>query len=80
MSSCYVIVVEIPTGVSVAEAKEFCTDALETWGGQLHPEDPLFNSGKVHGIKRVPTASNYWVTNDRVIGARRVSGKVQDEG
>ena len=34
--------VELP--VEYAEVKEFIKDALEAWGGQFHPNEPLFGS------------------------------------
>ena len=33
-----------PAGVSEAELAQFIKDALSSWGGQFHPEDPLFHS------------------------------------
>lgn len=33
-----------PTGASVEAVAEFVIDALSSWGGQFHPEDPLFHS------------------------------------
>lgn len=33
-----------PRGASDADVREFIIAALETWGGQRHPSDPLFHS------------------------------------
>lgn len=41
-----------------AELRQFIKDALETWGGQGHPDDPLFSSlgqVSVHRIVKVKT-------------------------
>ncbi len=34
----------VPRGVPAAELRAFICDALETWGGQRHPDDPVFCS------------------------------------
>lgn len=34
----------IPPGATRDEVGEFVADALESWGGQFHPNDPLFHS------------------------------------
>lgn len=41
--------------VSLARVKGFIIDALEDWGGQLHPDDELF--GSLEGVKVVRTLS-----------------------
>jgi hypothetical protein len=33
-----------PLDTTVEEIAEFINDALTSWGGQKHPEDPLFGS------------------------------------
>lgn len=33
-----------PEGTDEAMLAEFINDALSSWGGQFHPEDPLFHS------------------------------------
>lgn len=38
----YQIALRRPKGVTVAELKAYIKDAVENWGGQKHPEDPLF--------------------------------------
>lgn len=38
----------MPQGADKSTIAEFVVDALESWGGQLHPEDPLFGSLRGH--------------------------------
>jgi hypothetical protein len=46
-----VIVFDLPTrGVAANEIAGFICDALETWGGQFHPDDELFNSLSVKSV------------------------------
>lgn len=33
-----------PVGTTREDIAEFVMDALSSWGGQFHPEDPLFES------------------------------------
>lgn len=40
-----------PDGVSDAELAGFIWDALESWGGSFHPEDPLFHSLELEHIQ-----------------------------
>jgi hypothetical protein len=40
----------IPEGASRRDVKDFIIDALEGWGGQLHPDDPLFESLSVKSL------------------------------
>lgn len=44
------IIVEVPQGATVDDVVIFAVDALTSWGGQLHPDDPLFHSLKVKSI------------------------------
>ncbi len=39
--------------VTLMNLKHFAQDALETWGGQFHPDDPLFESMKVRDINTI---------------------------
>lgn len=39
-----VIDFEKPKNVSHSELRAFIIDTLEAWGGQKHPDDPLFGS------------------------------------
>lgn len=38
------------SGATRDEIEEFVRDALSTWGGQRHPDDPLFSSFDVATI------------------------------
>lgn len=40
----------VERGVTMADLKAFAQDAVETWGGQRHPDDPLFGSMDVTAI------------------------------
>lgn len=44
------ITVKIPPGADADDTAQFAIDALSSWGGQLHPEDPLFDSLTVVAI------------------------------
>lgn len=41
---------EWPSGASENDVAGFIIDALETWGGQRHPDDPLFSSLRIDGV------------------------------
>jgi hypothetical protein len=41
--------------ISFEAVKYFIEDALETWGGQRHPDDPLFGSLKNVSVKKIPS-------------------------
>lgn len=41
-----IIELRYPDSVSLAEIKDYAQDALETWGGQRHPEDHLYYTTK----------------------------------
>ena len=47
-----------PHGTNRDEIAQFIRDALSSWGGGFHPEDPLFHSltltGLLVGNKRYP--------------------------
>jgi hypothetical protein len=43
----YFLVIEQPDTVSDTRMKEHIEDATSSWGGQLHPDDPLFDKLKV---------------------------------
>lgn len=38
----------MPQGADKNDIAEFVVDALESWGGQRHPNDPLFSSLRGH--------------------------------
>jgi ABC-type enterochelin transport system substrate-binding protein len=47
MTVYYVLMtVEAPASVDKAELTEYIEDALDSWGGQRHPDDHLFNGVK----------------------------------
>ncbi len=35
---------KLPRTVTLGILRTFIIDALESWGGQFHPDDPLFDS------------------------------------
>jgi hypothetical protein len=38
------IVGTVNKGVTTNDVEKFAVDAVSTWGGQRHPDDPLFDS------------------------------------
>ena len=36
------IILQVPWGATITDAKEYAKAALEHWGGGFHPEDPFF--------------------------------------
>lgn len=46
-----IIELEYPDSVSLPEIREYAKDALESWGGQRHPDDHLFYQTKVKKMK-----------------------------
>lgn len=49
-----VVTAEVQNEVTIADFKEYVEDAVSTWGGQFHPDDPLFitNIDKVKVVSR----------------------------
>ena len=47
------VLVEVPPGVYVDEAKEYIRDELRAAGGQRRPEDPLFHGMEVLEVRSV---------------------------
>lgn len=41
---------KVPPGIDDAELASFVADALESWGGQFHPDDPLFDSLNIQAV------------------------------
>jgi len=39
----FIVGVKIPDGVGTREMQEYIREAVQTWKGQKHPEDPLFD-------------------------------------
>lgn len=44
---------EVNEAVELSYVREFIIDALESWGGQRHPDDPLFGSLEKVSVKRL---------------------------
>ena len=42
MKKTYTVTLNQPDDVSDAEMKEYIDEAVSSWGGQYHPESPLF--------------------------------------
>ena len=49
------LVVEVPEGCLVENAKKYIREELAAAGGQFHPDDPLFHGvqvvGEIHSIR-----------------------------
>ena len=52
MKETYIITVKRPTGATVGATKAFIRDALESYGGQFDPDDPLFYSLAVFNVTK----------------------------
>jgi len=50
---------KLPPGTDKDTIAEFIIDALESWGGQFHPQDPLFGSLRGHMTKIVVNHKDY---------------------
>lgn len=50
---------KLPQGSNKDDVAQFVIDALESWGGQFHPEDPLFGSLRGHMTKIVVNHKDY---------------------
>lgn len=48
------IAFDVPSSVSRSELREYLKDAIESWGGQRHPYDHLFNTIKNTTVKFTP--------------------------
>lgn len=55
----YEIVLDRPDDVTVREMNKYIKEAVTSWGGQFHPDDPLFtaNWGGIKSVKRLTPAS-----------------------
>jgi hypothetical protein len=49
----------IPPGSDRASVAQFVSDALESWGGGFHPEDPLFHSLRGHMTKLIVSNKDF---------------------
>jgi hypothetical protein len=52
MTSKLVVKFDMPKDVTNEDLAAFVIDALSSWGGQFHPDDPLFHSlrGRIHHV------------------------------
>lgn len=50
----YEVKLHRPNGVTVKELVEYIKEALDMWGGQRHPDDPLFYAWGKHGYTKAP--------------------------
>lgn len=53
----YVLKLIRPNEVGLSEMREYLTDAIRCWGGQNHPEHPMFYPFRKPGslkLKRIP--------------------------
>lgn len=49
----------MPQGTKAEDIADFVIDALESWGGQKHPDDPLFGSLRGHMLSVVVNHKQY---------------------
>jgi len=57
------IEIDAPPGTDRDSIAEFVIDALSSWGGQFHPEDPLF--GSLRGrMKKIVIGHKRYETED----------------
>lgn len=47
----YIIEVDQPDDVSITRMKEYIKAATDLWGGQFHPDDPLFTGNWNNDVK-----------------------------
>lgn len=38
----FTVTMTVPNEVKAADLREYIRDACQSWGGQFHPDDPLF--------------------------------------
>jgi hypothetical protein len=43
MTHLFLVQVELPDGCTVEDMRRYIWDAVGTWKGQLHPDEPLFD-------------------------------------
>lgn len=57
---------DMPKGTNRDDIADFVIDAIETWGGQRHPDDPLFTSlrGKISNVVVNNKNYNHLLTRD----------------
>lgn len=49
----FILEVSTSSGVTDGELMAFILEAISTWGGQRHPDDPLFNSCQKATITKI---------------------------
>ena len=57
------IEIDPPPGTNRDDIAQFVVDALSSWGGQFHPEDPLFSSLQGR-IKKVIVGHKRYAVDD----------------
>jgi hypothetical protein len=60
MTATLTVKFDMPPGVNNEDLAAFVIDALSSWGGQFHPEDPLFHSLRGR-IKRVVVRGKHFI-------------------
>ncbi len=50
---------KVPPGTDRDDIATFIVDALECWGGQFHPDDPLFGSLRGYMSKIIVNHKDY---------------------
>lgn len=43
MNRVFIVQVEMPRDVTVSEMRDYIEEAVSTWKGSLHPDEPLFD-------------------------------------
>ena len=43
MTKKFIVTVKLPPGATIREVQQYIKEACEAWGGQRHPDDPLFS-------------------------------------
>jgi hypothetical protein len=47
----YIVAVNRPQGVSISQMEAYIYDAVSTWGGQFHPDDPLHTANNEKDVR-----------------------------
>lgn len=51
----FIVAVDIPNGVTVAEVAQLIEDAVACWPKSMNPDDPIFDlDGKTIRVKAIP--------------------------
>lgn len=51
----FIVSLVIPTGATKTDVIDYIQDSVGSWGGSLHPDDPLFRIGDVK-VRSMPRA------------------------